>query len=236
MLLAEPIAVAPQLGEVLDELGISWLVGGSVASSLHGIPRATQDIGLVADLQQAQIQSLVSALESDFHIDADTNRDALRRRRAFNVIHLATMTKVDVFPLEHDRLSEVRWTVSNVTPSMRRAGRRCRWPAPRTSSSRGWPGIARAVAPSASGETSSACSRSEAQARTGTTWRHRRKRQGSVSCSKKRLRQPVKREAQSSARSAPGGDSQARFERWLGRPVPRRTVSGRDPGARELVE
>jgi hypothetical protein len=56
-------------------------------------------------LQIGEVQPLVSALESDFYIDADMIRDALRRRRAFNVIHLATMTKVDVFPLKHDKLS-----------------------------------------------------------------------------------------------------------------------------------
>jgi len=64
MLLAEPIAVALLIGECLDRLEIPWLVGGSVASSLHGIPRATQDVDLVADLRRAHIRPLVEALEA----------------------------------------------------------------------------------------------------------------------------------------------------------------------------
>ncbi len=39
MILAEPIAVALQVGAALDTLGVAWLIGGSAASSLHGIPR-----------------------------------------------------------------------------------------------------------------------------------------------------------------------------------------------------
>ena len=105
MMLAEPIAVALQVGQALDALGVAWLVGGSVASSLHGIPRATQDIDLVADLDTSHIAPLVDALQAEFYIDADMIRDAIRRRAAFNLIHLATMTKVDIFILGRDLLS-----------------------------------------------------------------------------------------------------------------------------------
>jgi len=105
MILAEPIAVAQQVGKVFDALGITWLIGGSVASSLHGIPRATQDIDFVADIHSQHVRPMVAALEADFYIDADMIRDALLRRAAFNIIHLPTMTKVDVFTTRTDRLS-----------------------------------------------------------------------------------------------------------------------------------
>jgi hypothetical protein len=93
MLLAEPIEIALQIGAVLDALGLDWLVGGSVASSLYGIPRATQDIDLVVDLSEAHVEDLVQHLTADFYIDADMIRQALRRRGSFNIIHLATMTR-----------------------------------------------------------------------------------------------------------------------------------------------
>jgi len=43
MILAEPIQVTKLIAKVFDRLQIPYLVGGSLASSLHGIPRATQD-------------------------------------------------------------------------------------------------------------------------------------------------------------------------------------------------
>lgn len=53
--LTEPLAIAVRVGATLDALGIDWLVGGSVASSIHGIPRATQDIDIVADLSPGHV-------------------------------------------------------------------------------------------------------------------------------------------------------------------------------------
>lgn len=50
MSLAEPIAVTLELTAGLDELALEYVVGGSVASSLHGIPRSTHDIDIVVTL------------------------------------------------------------------------------------------------------------------------------------------------------------------------------------------
>lgn len=105
MILAEPIEVTLALGRVLDVLGVPWLVGGSLASSLHGIPRATQDADIVADLHGVHVRPFVDAVEGEFYVSDDAVRDAVRRRATFNVIHLATMTKVDVFLLRREPLA-----------------------------------------------------------------------------------------------------------------------------------
>jgi hypothetical protein len=47
----------------LEELGLRYHVGGSVASSLHGIPRSTVDVDLVAEIQLSQIDRIVSLLQ-----------------------------------------------------------------------------------------------------------------------------------------------------------------------------
>jgi hypothetical protein len=43
------------------------------------------------------VRLLVNRLEQHYYIDADTVKDAIRRRSSFNAIHLDTMLKVDVF-------------------------------------------------------------------------------------------------------------------------------------------
>jgi len=83
--------------EALETLGVRYLVGGSVASSALGMPRSTLDVDLVTDLGAAQVAGLVAALEADYHIEEGSVRDAISRRASFNLIHLATMLKVDVF-------------------------------------------------------------------------------------------------------------------------------------------
>lgn len=89
-------ALAPVV-EALEELGVAYHIGGSVASSVHGIPRFTIDADIVTDLRLEHVRLLVKQLEAEYYIDADAVRDAIRRRGSFNAIHLDTMLKVDVF-------------------------------------------------------------------------------------------------------------------------------------------
>jgi hypothetical protein len=96
-----PIVKAVALAlSVLDELGIRYYAGGSVASSVHGVPRYTQDIDLVAELKVEQADRLAARLSSDFYADANQMREAIRVGRAFNVIHFTTGFKIDIFPLK----------------------------------------------------------------------------------------------------------------------------------------
>lgn len=80
-----------------EKFGIEYCIGGSVASSAYGIARATMDVDLVANVKADQVARLVEALETDYYIDAGMIREAIRRSASFNLIHLETMIKIDVF-------------------------------------------------------------------------------------------------------------------------------------------
>lgn len=83
--------------EALDSLGVRYYVGGSVASSIHGVPRASIDADVIAELGAEQVAPLAARLSAHFYLDEGRMRDAVERRLSFNVIHLATMFKIDVF-------------------------------------------------------------------------------------------------------------------------------------------
>ncbi len=85
------------LVKAFTKIGISYYICGSVASSAYGIARATLDIDVVSDIQTQQVHSLVKMLESDYYIDQEMILDAIKRRSSFNLIHLGTMLKVDIF-------------------------------------------------------------------------------------------------------------------------------------------
>jgi hypothetical protein len=104
MLITE-LGLALDVGRHFDTLGVRWLVGGSVASSILGVPRATLDIDLVADLRGAHVTALHDALVADYYVDRDTMRWAVSTRRSFNAIHQASMIKVDVFCAGNDALT-----------------------------------------------------------------------------------------------------------------------------------
>ncbi len=104
MLLAE-IDAALGVGAALDALAVPWLIGGSVASSLLGVPRATADVDLVADLRDRHVHPLFEALVGAYYLDEEVVRWAVATRRSFNAIHLESLTKVDVFCGGDDALS-----------------------------------------------------------------------------------------------------------------------------------
>ncbi|MEZ4636036.1 MAG: hypothetical protein R2873_21430 [Caldilineaceae bacterium] len=89
--------VALLVTAVLDQLDIPYLIGGSIASAYLGVPRATMDVDLVADIQPEHVSPFVHALESHFHVNGQTIVDAIIYRSSFNMIHLGTMFKVDIF-------------------------------------------------------------------------------------------------------------------------------------------
>ena len=61
-------------------------------SVLFNIQRA-----IVANVKLRQVDRLVKALERDYYIDAEMITDAIDRSISFNLIHLETMIKIDVF-------------------------------------------------------------------------------------------------------------------------------------------
>jgi hypothetical protein len=101
-----PLIVATlDVVRVLDGLGIRYLVGGSLASSAYGEARTTQDVDIVVDLVEAQVDPFVERLGSDFYADDERARQAVALRASFNVIHLPTMSKIDLFVAGDDPVS-----------------------------------------------------------------------------------------------------------------------------------
>jgi len=94
---SEPVAVTLLVIQAMETLDVPYLIGGSLASAVHGVVRTTLDTDLVADLSPEHAAPLVRALGDAFYADASAIEDAINRRSSFNLIHLETMFKVDVF-------------------------------------------------------------------------------------------------------------------------------------------
>lgn len=99
-MLSEPIRVTLKVVTAFERLGIPYLTGGSFASAVYGNVRATMDVDLVADIKPSHISLLVTLLEDEFYIDSEMILDAIQHTSNFNLIHLETMFKVDVFILK----------------------------------------------------------------------------------------------------------------------------------------
>ena len=83
--------------DALVTLAVPYYVGGSVASSVTGVVRATLDVDLVAAIHLEHTAPHTAALSQHYYVDIEMMQQAVRQCSSFNVIHLATMFKIDVF-------------------------------------------------------------------------------------------------------------------------------------------
>ncbi|MER3525212.1 MAG: hypothetical protein C4326_14485 [Ignavibacteria bacterium] len=107
--------------QTLERLGILYAVGGSLASSLHGIMRSTLDVDIVADIRLEHIQPLVTALAQEFYADDEMIRSAIEHRSSFNMVHYETGFKVDIFvrkirPFDQSQLERRQTAVMATNP------------------------------------------------------------------------------------------------------------------------
>lgn len=109
VLVQDPIGIALRVAAAIEASGGKYFVGGSVASSLHGDPRSTNDIDFVISLPTGCIDALVRALGPDFELDRDMLRDALRRASCANGFYLPVLTKIDLFGLGREPYDEIEF-------------------------------------------------------------------------------------------------------------------------------
>jgi hypothetical protein len=110
--------VAVLAASLLERLAIRYVVVGSVASSIHGEPRATLDIDITLLLEEREVPILAGALGRDFHIDERSLRESTRSGFPCNAVHRASSVKLDLYVVrneglhaaEFERAREVRLT------------------------------------------------------------------------------------------------------------------------------
>ena len=92
-----PIEIMTTVAGIFDGLGIDYVIGGSMASAYYGISSSTLDVDFVADVRYEHVASLVEIFGHNFYLDELMIRGAIEQQGSFNLIHLSTMFKVDVF-------------------------------------------------------------------------------------------------------------------------------------------
>lgn len=91
------LQILKDFADILDSLGITYVIGGSVASSIYGKVRFTQDVDMTVESFEGKADEFFRLVRSDFYISWDAMQQALRQASSFNVIHLESAFKIDVF-------------------------------------------------------------------------------------------------------------------------------------------
>lgn len=83
--------------DACDACQIAYYIGGSIATIAHGVPRTTLDVDIIVELSHAQVERFVALVDQDFYIQAADIHDAITHRSSFNLVHFASMLKIDMF-------------------------------------------------------------------------------------------------------------------------------------------
>ncbi len=169
-MISEALRVTLAVIDAFVEIGVRYHLGGSFASSIHGVPRQTRDVDLVADLRTEHVDGLVSLLADAFYTDGGMIAEAISRHSSFNLVHFESGFKVDVFVLGEGPFDQAEFERSAPTRLVQEPPRDVFVKTWRTLSFANWPGIARAAtSPNCSGLTFWESSSSKPRAWTRTT-------------------------------------------------------------------
>jgi len=93
--MGDELVILHRVTAALDSAGIAYMVTGSIALSVYAEPRMTRDVDLVVELSGTNGDRIIALFASEFHFDPDRIREAARHGGMFNLIHTATIVKVD---------------------------------------------------------------------------------------------------------------------------------------------
>ena len=83
--------------ETLESLGIVYAIGGSMASSIYGHVRFTQDADVTIEPFEEKTDEFYESLKGDYYISREAMLEALRTKGSFNIIHIESAFKIDIF-------------------------------------------------------------------------------------------------------------------------------------------
>jgi hypothetical protein len=93
---SEPLTVAVRVAKALERVGIPYLMGGSLASAIHGEPRATLDVDFAVHMTPDEARRLAFELEADFHVVPEALVEAASEHGLANVVHKRPFLKIDL--------------------------------------------------------------------------------------------------------------------------------------------
>jgi hypothetical protein len=97
----------------MEELGLAYAIGGSMAAAAYSVPRFTRDVDIVVDLPLDRVSEFLARFpRPDFYVDESAVRQAVRDRAQFNIIHNESGVKADIYipadPLQENQIKRAR--------------------------------------------------------------------------------------------------------------------------------
>jgi len=92
----DELAVIRDVAQRLERAGIAYMLTGSLAMSFYAQPRMTRDVDVVVEVGEVGPDRIYGLFAGDYYVSLDAIREAVRYTSMFNVIHNASLVKVDL--------------------------------------------------------------------------------------------------------------------------------------------
>ena len=93
----ETSLVALLVARAFELAGVPYALVGSLASTVHGEPRGTLDVDFASLMRAEHVDRFHQQVSPSFAIDPAWIREAVHEQRMFQLVHLGTYIKVDVY-------------------------------------------------------------------------------------------------------------------------------------------
>lgn len=95
--------------DILEKIGIDYMLTGAIAVNFYGKPRLTHDIDIVVPIQKGEIEKLVRGAGDEFWFDKERTKRITKKGGISRLLHLKTGIKIDLWPLTQDSYDQVRF-------------------------------------------------------------------------------------------------------------------------------
>lgn len=87
--------IIADISKRFDDLGIPYMLTGSIAMNYYADPRMTRDIDVVIMIRDKDIDALVNNFSPEYYIERDSVKESLVHESMFNLLHPESVIKVD---------------------------------------------------------------------------------------------------------------------------------------------
>lgn len=95
--MSEELTVLFEVAQRFEALGTPYMLTGSMAANVYAAPRMTRDLDLVVEIAPETLELLPEAFPAtDYYLSPEAATEAVASTSCFNLIHLATMVKIDI--------------------------------------------------------------------------------------------------------------------------------------------
>jgi hypothetical protein len=106
---ASEIDIVRDVSRKLDQVGLGYMLTGSMAMNYYAQPRMTRDIDVVIAIGPNDVERMASLFEAEYYVSEKSIRESIAHELVFNLIHHESVIKVDFIVRKQDEYRELEF-------------------------------------------------------------------------------------------------------------------------------